>query len=389
MARTYPQAAGLLVHGMGTELVEPDWPPLTDEEMRALLARYPGVARDAVVTWRSPRPMSAAGLVATGDTTVFVKRHDPRVRTPRQLAVEHALAAHLARRGIPVPRVLHTEDGSTAPAIDGWVYEVHATAPGIDLYRDAMSWTPFLTGGHARAAGAALARFHLAAADFPAPPRPPAVLTSSCAVSAAADPVAAIAELAERRPGLARYLAARPWRTDVSRQLVPAIGEAAPYLARLPRSWAHGDWHPSNLTWTSSGAGADVAAVLDLGLANRTLPAHDLALALERSTISWLELAETGAAEADLAAVTALLAGYTAVRPLTPSEAAAIAWLLPVVQVEHALSEIEYFADVVRSQDNADLAYDTYLIGHTRWFGQPDGRQLLGHLRQWAADYLS
>ena len=33
----------------------------------------------------------------------------------------------------------------------------------------------------------------------------------------------------------------------------------------------------------------------------------------------------------------------------------------------------------------ADLAYDTYLIGHTRWFDSPEGSALLSHLRQRAA----
>jgi len=40
---------------------------------------------------------------------------------------------------------------------------------------------------------------------------------------------------------------------------------------------------------------------------------------------------------------------------------------------------------VVPSPDNASLAYDTYLIGHTRWFDGPDGSALLSHLRQRAA----
>ena len=69
-------------------------------------------------------------------------------------------------------------------------------------------------------------------------------------------------------------------------------------------------------------------------------------------------------------------------RPLTQAELLAVALLLPVIHVEYALSEVEYFTSVVRSPDNADLAYDTYLIGHTRWFDSPEGSALLSHLRQ-------
>jgi Ser/Thr protein kinase RdoA (MazF antagonist) len=125
--------------------------------------------------------------------------------------------------------------------------------------------------------------------------------------------------------------------------------------------------------------------VFDLGLANSTFAAHDVAIAVERSTVSWLDLEGTGRAEADLDAVDALLDGYEAVRPLGPAELSALAEVLPVVHLEYALSEIEYFADVVGSQSNADLAYSTYLVGHTRWFEGDDGLALITRLRQRAA----
>ena len=90
---------------------------------------------------------------------------------------------------------------------------------GLDLYRDAVSWSPFRSLGHARAAGAALARLHLAAAGFPAPARPQAVLVSTCEVVAADDPVAAIGAMLARRPGLGRDLRGRSWREDVARSM--------------------------------------------------------------------------------------------------------------------------------------------------------------------------
>jgi hypothetical protein len=118
--------------------------------------------------------------------------------------------------------------------------------------------------------------------------------------------------------------------------------------------------------------------VFDLGLANRTFAAHDLATALERSTVSWL----VDKPEADLEAVDALLDGYQSISPLDRLTGAAMAAVLPVVHLEYALSEIEYFSDVVDSPVNADLAYVGYLIGHTRWFEGPAGEALLDHLRR-------
>jgi Ser/Thr protein kinase RdoA (MazF antagonist) len=385
---TPPGAAGgtpdaaFRAHGMGKALVEPDWPPLTGAEVRAVLAAY-GLRGGAVsVRWRSPRPMSAAALAGRDGEEVFVKRHHVLVRSAAQLAAEHAFAAHLRALGVAVPAVLRLPDGTTAARSGDYVYEVHALAEGIDLYRDAVSWSPFTSAAHARAAGAALARFHLASASFGLPERPPGVLTNSCAVIAAADPLAVVARLAARRPGLAGYLDRRRWRDDLTRHHLPAIGRLAPLLPALGRLWGHGDWHPSNLTWTAPSPDAGVAAVIDLGLANRTFAVHDLALAIERSAVAWLDLADTGRAAADIPAVDALLDGYQAVRWLSQAELAALALLLPVVHVEYALSEVEYFASVVRAPQNADLAYDGYLIGHARWFTGPEGAALLSHLRQ-------
>ena len=367
---------------MGKALVEPDWPPLTGQEVGTLLARYDLPGGVAVLRWHSPRPMSAGAVVRSGGTEVFVKRHHKLVRTPAQLSAEHVLADHLRALGVAVPAVLRLPDGGSVAASGDYVYEVHALAPGVDVYRDVLSWEPFLSVQHARAAGAALARFHRASASFALPERPPAVLTSSCAVITAADPLATVGRLAARRPGLAGYLGRRRWREDLTRYHLPAIREVAPLLPGLGRLWGHGDWHPSNLTWTSAASDAGVAAVIDLGLANRTFAAHDLATAIERSAVAWLDLADTGQAAVDRAAVDALLDGYQAVRPLTRAELAGVAGLLPVVHLEYALSEVEYFASVVRSAENADLAYDGYLIGHTRWFTGPDGQALLSHLQR-------
>jgi Ser/Thr protein kinase RdoA (MazF antagonist) len=392
-----PAPAGL-VHGMGKELALPDWSPLTSAEVHTVLARYPRAAGDEMITWRSPRPMSAAGLIRRGGVDRFVKRHHVRVRTLAQLAVEHAFIGHLRARGIPAPAVLRAAGGATAIQDGDFVYEVHEVAGGLDLYRDALSWTPYTSLGHAHAAGSALARLHEAADCFPLPARVPAVLTGGCEIIVSNDPLAEIKWLAGCRPGLAGYLDGRAWPDDLARHVLPAIRRAAPLLAGLPRQWGHGDWHPSNLTWSSGGADAVVAGVFDFGLANRTYAVHDLATALDRATVSWLDLTDPdgatadrddpdgavvpGGAEADLEAIDAFLDGYESVRPLTPAEAAALPEVFPVVHVEYALSEVEYFAGVVSSPANAELAYDGYLLGHAAWFATPAGTAVLDHLRR-------
>ena len=381
---------------MGKELAEPDWAPLTEDEVRSVLRHYPVRGADsAVVGWHSPRPMSAAALVSAGGARLFLKRHHVRVRSAAQLRAEHAFAAWLRSNGpvpvpvpgmpvpgtpvpgMPVPRVMSTAVGGTVVRRGSFRYELTEVADGADVYRDAVSWSPYLSTGHAYAAGAALAWLHLAALGCPLPTRPPAVLMNSCAILRATDPAGDADRLVAARPGVAGYLAraGRPWRDEV----LPPLVRAAPLARTLPPLWGHGDWHPSNLTWTSDSPDARVAGVFDFGLANRTFAVHDLAIALERGVVGWLDLADTGRAAVDFPAASALLSGYQSVRPLAPAEAAALPVILPVAHLEYAISEIEYFTDVVPSPDNAHLAYE-FLVGHPRWFAGADGQEFLRHV---------
>ena len=148
----------------------------------------------------------------------------------------------------------------------------------------------------------------------------------------------------------------------------------APALAAQPPLWTHNDWHPSNLLWTEAG---EVAHVLDFGLADRTCALHDLAVALERTAVRWLELTASHDSIAEPGAARALLAGYHAVIPLRSADRALLARLLPLVHVEFALSEAASFHGVLGRPGDADLAWHGYLIGHADWFLGPEGRALL------------
>jgi len=365
-------------------LVPATWALLDDVEVRRLLAAYrrtlgPAVA-EARVVWHSPRPMSAAGLVEVGTATVFVKRHHPAVRSTASLVTEHALVAHVRQRGVAVPEVVVADDGPTVIEMAGPRYEVHRRAEGVDLYAEVPSWRPYATTAHAASAGAALARFHVAATGFALPPRPPGPLMPSVVLVGARDPQAALARLLSRRPALATALARLGVRDGLPRDCLCALVRASRALRALPRRWGHGDWHPSNLTWSDEGPSASVAGIFDLGLANRTVQIHDVAVALERSCVDWL--APDGATSADVTALDAFLDGYASVRPPAAAEWRALAEVLPACHVEYALSEVEYFSAVAGSEADAALAVSDYLVGHCRFFERGDGATLLTHLRR-------
>jgi Ser/Thr protein kinase RdoA (MazF antagonist) len=368
------------VHGLADDVVSPDWPALHADEVALLLRRYPALGAPHAIRWHSPRPLSAAVLVDTDVGTVFVKRHHRLVRSVATLSEEHRFIAHLRASDIPIPEVLLDMDGQTAISIGDWTYEIHAVAQGIDLYRDAVSWSPIGERGHAHAAGRMLATLHDAATRYTANQRSTHILVARSELLAAADPVAVLALQLHDRPGLADYLRQRDWPSDLQRMLAPWHATLPQRLAQLPALWTHNDWHVSNLCWSDAGPNARVRSVLDFGLSSRTFALFDLATAIERNAIAWLALEQgDGAVHADIAR--ALIDGYRDIRALSAEDIHLLADLLPLVHVDFALSEVEYFHAVTGSRANADVAYDTFLLGHAAWFATPPGQTLLHSIR--------
>ena len=367
------------VHGLAGDEIAPDWPALTAAEVHTLLQAMPQLAPPWQIVWHSPRPLSAACLVQTGTGTVFVKRHHRCVRSATTLREEHAFAAHLRSAGAPLARVLASTHGETAIERGDWVYEVHEQADGIDLYRETISWSPLSRPAHALTAGRALANLHRAAQGYDAAQRSTHLLVARSELIAGTDPVQALAAQLDERPGLADYLRGRDWRTDLATLFAP-WRRAQPALAAQPRLWTHGDWHVSNLCWSGASDDATITAVLDFGLAAANFALFDLATAIERNAIAWLEL-DRGAAAAHADIALALIAGYRQVRPLERSDVHLLADLLPVVHVDFALSEVEYFHAVTHDSHAAGVAYDTFLLGHAAWFSTPSGQALLHAIR--------
>ena len=365
-----------LVHGMGTELEAPVWPAITADEAGAVLVHFPQAGGLIGLHWHSPRPFSAATLVEAAGGRFILKRHHHRLRSPDALAQEHGFIAHLRAAGVHVPEVMEAR-GGTAIAQGEWTYELHRLSPGLDLYRDRPSWTGFLVPGHAHGAGRALAGLHRAARDYAGAPRGTDRLIAGWTILPAPDPMAAARAYVAARPGLAGFLRERRWEQE----LAGLLGAVAPDLAAQPPLWTHNDWHPSNLLWTPTG---EVATLFDFGLATQTCALHDLATAIERSAIPWLDMQDGGSIKGDVAAALGLISGYREVLALGLADIDMLITLLPLVHVEFALSEVDYFAGLLNDPAQAALAWDGYLIGHARWFASMAGQAFLADLRRGA-----
>ncbi|WP_313248639.1 phosphotransferase [Stenotrophomonas acidaminiphila] len=363
------------VQGLNNDEVPADWPAIAPREIAWLAGRFAQLRGATAAQWHSPRPLSAAALVETAAGRVFVKRHHHSVRDAATLGEEHRFIAHLAAAGVPVVQVLRDHDGATAVEHDGWTYELHTPGNGEDLYRDAVSWTPLTNVAQARDAGRMLARLHQAATRYHAPQRGTHLLVARDDLIRSHDPIAALKADLDNRPGLARYLARIPWEEQLRGIVLPWHAGLAERLRDEPRLWAHNDWHVSNLLWQ----GDTVSTVLDFGLASPTSALFDLATAIERNAVAWLEL-ERGAQAVHIDIALALLDGYRQLLPLSAARMHLLADLLPVVHLDFALSEVEYFEGVTGSTANADVAWQPFLLGHAQWFGSAEGQALLAAL---------
>ena len=374
-------------HGLNGTLVEPDWPPLSLGEVRAVLAEFASIEGPYEIVTASPRPFSAASVIATRDRDVFLKRHSGAVRTAEALREEHGFMAHLRERGASVPEVLHTKGDDTVVEIGASIYELHSVPDGIDLYEDAISWTPFMSAEHARSAGHALGLLHLAAESYRAPERAQHPLVASFTIFAGAEPGAAWDAYAHHRPALEDYLGRHGLRERALELLTPFHAELTPLLPYLRPLWTHNDLHASNLFWSDATPSAHATAVIDFGLCDRTNAVHDLAQAIERNVVEWLTL-EQNRQRPDAVAVHtehlwALLEGYEAVRPLCAAERAALPPMMALCHAEFALTEADYFLAVLHSEEKARVACEDYLVGHAEWW-RTGGEPLLDTVRAWA-----
>jgi homoserine kinase type II len=254
------------------------------------LSVYTSVGRDELTAWLAPLGVGAledfAGIAAgMQNSNYFVTAGGRRwVLTlfehlaPGELDFYLALQAHLAARGIPCPRPVATGDGCFWRMLAGKPAALFTCLPGTCVEVPTVE--------HCRALGEMLARLHLAGADFLAP------LPNPCG--------------AAWRDAKGRALAPLLTADECGRLLAELDFQSAQDYSALPRGIVHGDLFRDNALWQDG----RVSGVLDFYFAGEDSLLFDLAVVAN----DWC---------ADAGSLQPLVAGYRALRQLTPAEDAA------------------------------------------------------------------
>ena len=215
-----------------------------------------------------------------------------------------SLLDHLAAHDCPVPRTIHDRNGRLFRLRDGKAVALIEFLPGVSVSEP--------TAGQARAVGEALARMHLAVADFPGE-------------RANAMGVAEWQRLADAC-GPEGLRSIDPLLADLVAHELPVL--AARWPDDLPRSVIHADLFPDNVLML----GNRVTGLIDFYFACNDLTAYDVAV----THAAWCFADEGRQFRADLSA--ALLEGYESLRPLSAPERAALPLLARGAAMRFALS---------------------------------------------------
>lgn len=197
------------------------------------------------------------------------------------------LMEHLADKGLPVPRPIHDRAGNMLQQVAGKAACLIEYLPGVSVSQP--------TPAQARAAGEALARLHVAGADFTAP------RTNDLGPAwwrATAD------ELGPRLDSIAGGLQGL---------VADGLAAVADWPADLQRGVIHADLFPDNVLVL----GSRVTGLIDFYFACTDLYAYDLAVL----HAAWAFSADGAMPLPDHEE--AIFAGYESVRPLTEPERAA------------------------------------------------------------------
>jgi hypothetical protein len=273
--------------------------------------------------------------------------------------------SELISAGFPTPELRHSQSGRTFEHREGFFTEVQHLAEGLDLYAGRHTWQPFLDPLHALSVGELARKLRsISEASAVALPSSPGVPGTSFQAARAPS----IQEFLFSRKGLREFLSGRPkWKEELN-GIESAMDQIRPWAMTVPDTWVHSDLQANNFLFEQDQA----VSVIDFHLAGRAPALFDLAVALDRNCLLWLDILSGNDEAIDYAGIEGLISGYGR---LSIEESLALEHLLAVCQVDFAASLLEYYWHVEKNPDRATWSWEVYLVGHTNWYLSEPGQR--------------
>ncbi|MGH7076969.1 MAG: homoserine kinase [Acetobacteraceae bacterium] len=275
---------------------------VTDEAVAAFLCEYD---LGSIVAFRgiAEGVENSNYALKTTHGEYILTLYERRV-APEDLPWFLGLMEHLAARGLPAPRPVAGRDGANLRRLAGRHAAITTFLPGV--------WPRRVRRAHCAPLGEALARLHLAGADY-ARERPnglgPDAWPRLLAASTPAGEEVRPGLIGELERALARILAV--WPQD------------------LPRGQIHADLFPDNVFFLEGG----ISGMIDFYFAATDLYAYDVAVCLN----AWCFEADFSC---NITKARTLLGAYDAVRPLTAEEKAALPVLCQGAAIRFLLTRL-------------------------------------------------
>lgn len=278
----------------------------------AVLTRYPQLRRTGRVITRLPAGTNAAPWLINTAHGPYVLRRLPEYFTVERARFTAAVHDHAARTCGLAPEVLANDDGHLTTEHGTHHYVLTRHAAGNHPRADAA------TPRQCHSLGAVLGQLHQRLRELPASATVPRQVIP-------ADPTAGVREAAAAHtdPGCPHIRTRRILAAKLRRAQALATADLDE-LRSLPQALIHGDFYPGNVLVRDDGR---ISAVLDFDLVRLAPPAYELMRALLYCT------QPAGPPAAYAPRVTAFLAGYLGVAPLSHRELATMAALYETTQL--------------------------------------------------------
>jgi len=367
-------------HSQKLKVVTPVLLPMElDEIRRVVINHYPDVGEPERKTGDGSRPYSASSLFVSGSGEYFLKKRSRAWRDEDDILWRHSVIDHLVNKNFPTPPLVAGRDGVTLTEEGDYYYELFHRAEGEDVYHDYHSWMPFACSDHAVSAGKTLARLHLALEDFDASGRTrlgtviDKPMTARFDMALRPDLEDSIGGRINNSSHLSAFFEGRRWQSELLPMLTPFSQDLRSCRKALKPWVTHGDWHGNNLFFD----GGKVSSVIDFHLTDLSFRLYDLAAALDRNCIKWLDIQDgrTDAVRFDLIGL--FLEGYNSVFSVGDDELKLLSMLMPIHQLDLAVSNIEYYFGFEKNEARAEWVYQIYLIEHLRFYQLSGGKEII------------